>query len=180
METLGEDVERCHGELVECLNRGETDADGAISADYEYYARQLIRAIIAYIEGVTYSIKLWAILRCKQSGIEFSDHELYMAFEIDSELNDKGEVVERPARIRLANNVRYALRLHARARGVDDQLDPNADWWAALRNTIKVRDRLTHPRFPEDVEISGDEIVAALKAKAGFENALIPDRTNEA
>ena len=45
------------------------------------------------------------------SGIEVSDHERYLSVEIDSELNDKGEIIERPAKLRLANNVRFAFRL---------------------------------------------------------------------
>src|SRR6266850_1942165 len=173
IEKLGSDVERCHRELLECIDDGEVDSDGSVTADYEYHARQLIRTILAYVEGVTFSVKIWAVARCLDSGIEVSDHERHLAVEVDSELNDKGEVVERSARLRLASNVRFAFRLLERASGGRFHFDPSSDWWAALRSTIGVRDRLTHPRFPRDVDVSGAEVVAALKAKVGFERSLL-------
>ncbi len=107
-----------------------------------------------------------------ETGIEVSDHERYLVVEVDSDLNDKGEVVERPARLRLASNVRFAFRLLERATGGSFRIDPSSDWWSSLRRTIAVRDRLTHPRFPEDIDVSGEEIVTALKAKVGFEKTL--------
>lgn len=172
IEKLGEDVERCHTDLIQCIDEGDKNSDATVTADYEYHARQLIRAILAYVEGVTFSVKVWAVARCLETGVEVSDHERYLAVEVDSELNDKGEVVERPARLRLASNVRFAFRLLERATGGSFRFDPSSDWWSSLRRTIGVRDRLTHPRFPEDIDVSGEEIVTALKAKAGFEKAL--------
>jgi len=172
IEKLGEDVDLCHAALIQCIDDGDTHSDGKVTADYEYYARQLIRAILAYVEGVTFSVKVSAVAQCLDSGIEVSDHERYLAVEIDSELNDKGEAIERPARLRLASNVRFAFRLLERATGGSFQFDPSSDWWASLRSTMGVRDRLTHPRLPQDIDVSGEEIVTALKAKAGFDKAL--------
>jgi hypothetical protein len=180
IEKLGDDVDRCHNGLLQSIDSGKREADGTVTADYEYHARQLIRAILAYIEAVTFSVKLWAVSRCLDSGIEVSDHERYLAVEIDSELNDKGEALERPAKIRLASNVRFAFRLLARATHGEFQFDPSADWWADLRKTISIRDRLTHPRFPQDIDVSGEEIVSALRAKVGFERVLTGGKKSEA
>jgi hypothetical protein len=175
IEKLGSDVDRCHGELLQSIDNGDRNEDGTISADYEYHARQLIRAILAYIEGVTFSVKIWAVSKCLDSGIEVSDHERYAAVEVDTDLNNKGEVVERPAKLRLANNVRFAFRLLERAKGGTFKFDASADWWSDLQKTISVRDRLTHPRLPEDIDVSPEEIITALNAKVGFENALGED-----
>lgn len=173
IERLGDDVDHCHKELIQCIDNGERESNGSVTADYEYHTRQLIRAILAYIEAVTFSVKVSAVGQCLDSGIEVSDHERYLAVEVDSELNDKGEVIERSAKIQLASNVRFAFRLLERATHSSFRFDPSSDWWASLRKTISVRDRLTHPRFPQDIDVSGEEIVAALKAKAGFEKVLI-------
>lgn len=172
IEKLGDDVDRCHNELIQCIDSGKRESDGTVTADYEYHARQLIRSILAYVEAVTFSVKVSAVTQCLDSGIEVSDHERYLAVEVDSGLTDKGEVIERPAKIRLASNVRFAFRLLERATHGSFRFDPSSDWWASLRKTIAVRDRLTHPRFPQNIDVSGEEIVAALKAKAGFEKVL--------
>lgn len=180
IETLGEDVDRCHVMLLASLDQGEIDKDGSVTADYEYHARNLIRSILAYIEAVTFSVKVSSVEKCLDSEIEVSDHERYLSVEIDSELNDNGEIIERPAKLRLASNVRFAFRLLEKASGKPTKFDPKLEWWSCLKETIRVRDRLTHPRMPEDIDISGDEIIKALKAMEGFSNALLHKDDNQA
>ncbi len=181
IETLGDDVDRCHASIIEAIDSGDLDKEGNVSADYEYHARHLIRAILAYIEAVTFSVKVSCVTRCLDAGLDVSDHERYLAVEIDRELNEKGEIIERPARIRLASNVRFAFRLLEKASKKPSSFDPASEWWSCLRETIRVRDRLTHPRMPEDLNVSGAEIVSALKAKKGFTEVLLAeDATHEA
>jgi len=176
IETLGDDVKRCHAELIQVIDDGEVDSDGSVSADYEYHARQLIRSILAYIEGVIFSVKVKSVERCLAAGIKVSDHERYLAAEVDSDLNDKGEVVERSSKLRLTNNVRFAFRLLEKASRQSSRFDPSSEWWSCLRETVRVRDRLTHPRMPGDLDVSGDDIVKALKAKAGFDEVLLTSK----
>jgi hypothetical protein len=64
IEILGDEVERCHRELVAAIDAGKRTPDGMVEADYEYHARQLIRSIFAYIEAVTFSMKVWAADYC--------------------------------------------------------------------------------------------------------------------
>ncbi len=173
IEKLGVDVTRCHAYILEVIDNGEIDSEGNVSADYEYHARQLIRAILAYIEAVTFSVKASCVHQCLAEGMEVSDHERYLAVEIDSELNDKGEIIERPARIRLTNNIRFAFRLLEKASKQPSTFDPASEWWSCLQEIIRVRDRLMHPRFAEDIDVSGAEIVNALKAKKGFDEVLL-------
>jgi hypothetical protein len=173
IKALGDDVDRCHADLLRSIDAGQVDPDGSVTADYEYHARQLIRAILAYVEGVTFSVKVRAVAQCLESGIGVSDHERYLAAEIDADVDDKGNVVERPAKLRLASNIRFAFQLLERATQGAFKFDASSPWWAALRNTIKVRDRLTHPRLPQDIDVSGGEIVTALEARAGFESILL-------
>lgn len=173
IETLGDDVERCHEGLVQSIDDGKVDSDGCVEADYEFHARQLVRSIMAYIEGVTFSVKVSAAAKCLDRCIEISDHERYMAIEVDCDLNDKGRVIERPARIHLPGNIRFAFSLLERSERINPKFDPSEEWWSALRDTIRTRNRLTHPQLPGDLDVSGDEIVKALRAKQGFDDVLL-------
>jgi hypothetical protein len=178
IETLGDDIERCHRELIGSIDGGHVDPNGDdgghvdpngdIHADYEYHARQLIRAIFAFLEAVTFSIKIKAAEYCLNHNRDISDAERFFAADVEHVLTDRGEVVERPARIRLADNIRFAFALQEKALGLTETFDPSKEWWSCLKSSIRVRDRLTHPKLPEDVDISGTEIVAALKAYDGF------------
>ena len=175
IETLGDDIDRCHASLIDSIDEGDIDAEGSVSADYEHHARHLIRAVIAYIEAVTFSVKVYSIQKCMDSGIEVSDHERYLTVEVAGQLNEKGEIFERPAKIRLAQNVRFAFRLLEKANGQPTKFDPSEKWWSCFKETIRVRDRLTHPRMPADIDVSGAEIISAIEAKNGFSRILIPD-----
>jgi len=172
IETLEDDVRRCHDGLLQSIDDGKVDNEGCVDADYEFHARQLIRSILAYIEGVTFSVKVSAVAKCLDRGIEISDQERYMAVEVDCDLNDKGEIIERPAKIRLPGNIRFAFSLLERSERLDPEFDPSQEWWSALRDTIRIRNRLMHPQLPGDLDVSGDEIVRGLKAKQGFDDVL--------
>lgn len=173
IETLGDDVTRCHGELISAFDAGHVDGDGQMHADYEYHARQLIRVIFAFIEAVTFSAKVWAANHCIEHDRDITDGERYFSVDIEHMLTDKGEVIERSAHIRLADNIRFAFALQEKALGVPNLFAPSSEWWSCLKTSIKVRDRLTHPKFAEDVDVSGDEIVTALKAYEGFKKQLV-------
>lgn len=179
MEQLGDDCDRCHAMLVECIDRGEVADDGAVHADYEFYARQLIRAAFAYIEAVTFSVKARSAGRCMEQGIDITPQERYFATDTEYEINEKGEVVETVAKISLARNIRFALAINRKAHGMAEPFDASVEWWSCLRDAIRIRDRLTHPKMPGDLDVSGDDIVKVLRARAGFEAEILRAGTRE-
>jgi len=173
IETLGEDCERCHAELIAAIDAGERNADGTVSADYEYHARQLIRAIFAYIEAATFSVKAWSAGYCMDHDIDITPQERYFATDTEYELNEKGEVVEAVAKISLSRNVRFAIAMIRKAHSIKEPFNASVEWWSQLKKAIKVRDRFTHPKLPGDLDISGEDILNALGAMRGFENEVL-------
>ena len=123
IDTLGQDVTRCHEALVQSFDDGIVDAQGHVDADYEYHARQLIRAIFAFIEGVTFSVKVKAAEICLLNDVDITDAERYFSIDLDFLITNTGEVVERPAHIRLSDNVRFAFRLNEKALGISEYVD---------------------------------------------------------
>jgi hypothetical protein len=176
MEVLGEDVDRSHAQLVAAIGAGVVDEHGDVDADYEFNARQLVRAVFAYIEGVTFSVKASSVWRCMIEGIEITPQEGYFSVDREYELNDRGEVVEVAAKISLARNIRFAISLNRKAHRVGTPFDASVEWWACLKEAIRIRDRLTHPKLPGDLDISGSDIVKVLEARDGFENELLQHR----
>ena len=173
MEELGRDCQRCHAELMAAIDAGHVDSDGNVDADYEFHARQLIRAVFAYIEAVTFSVKAWSAWRCMEEGIDITPQERYFATDTEYEVDDRGEVVEAVAKISLARNIRFAVALNRRAHGVSEPFDASVEWWSCLKEAIRVRDRLTHPKMPQDLDVSGDDIVKVLKARDGFQAEVL-------
>jgi len=173
IEVLGQDCDRCHVELMAAIDGGKRDASGNIDADYEFKARQFVRAVFAYIEATTFSVKASSAWRCMENDIDITPQERYFATDTEHELNDRGEVVEAVARISLSRNIRFAFALNRKAHNIADPFDASIEWWGCLKDAIKIRDRLTHPKWPGDLDISGDEIIKVIKAKKGFEGELL-------
>ncbi len=173
MELLGQDCDRCHAELVASIDAGEVDADGNVDADHDFHARQLVRAVFAYIEATTFSVKAWSAWRCMEEDIEITPQERYFATDTEHELNDRGEIVEAVAKISLSRNIRFALALNRKAHKVPEPFDASVEWWSCMKEAIRIRDRLTHPKLPGDLDVSGDDIVKVLKAKNGFEAEVL-------
>jgi hypothetical protein len=179
IETLGEDCDRCRAELNKAFDDGEVCAGGA-EADYGYHARQLVRAVFAYIEAVTFSLKASSAGHCMKNDIEITPQERYFATDAEYELNARGEVVETEARISLARNIRFALFINRKAHAVSEPFDASVEWWSCMMKAIRLRDRLAHPKWPEDLDDTGDDIVSVLKAKAGFEKEVMRHREYDA
>jgi hypothetical protein len=168
IEILGDDYNRCHKGIIDIIDK---DANAIVESKFE--VRQLVRSAFAYIEAVTFSVKCKAAERCMDKNIPITISERYFAAEVRYDLTDKGEIIERPAQIRLTQNIRFAFNLLARANQIEPLFDPSSKWWSCLRKAIKVRDRLMHPRMPGDLDISTDELLAVMDAKDGFEKLLL-------
>ena len=176
MEQLGEDCERCHALLLECIDGGIVDTnDGGIYAEYEFFARQLVRAVFAFIEAVTFSVKASSAGKCMDLGVEITPQERYFATDTEYDLNDKGEIVETVAKISLAKNIRFAMNMNRKAQGLTQPFDASVEWWGCLKSAIRIRDRLTHPKMPGDLDVSGEDIVTVLRARDGFANEFLRD-----
>lgn len=173
IETHGEDIDRCYHGLDASFKRAKRNPDGTIEAKYEYHARQLIRAIFAFIEAVTYSVKLHAADRSMENGTELTDAERLFLLEVEYALKDNGEIYERTAHIRLVDNIRFAFALQEKSLGIKDKFNANVEWWACIKSSIKVRDRLMHPKWPNDIDVSPDEVITALKAFNGFKEQVM-------
>jgi len=136
IETLGDDIDRCHGEILKAIDAGSVDENGDVTADYAFHARQLVRAFFAYLEGVTFSVKISAADLCLENGIDISPQERFIAAEVDHIVGEKGEVIEQRAQIRLIANLRFAFALTEKARGITARFDPGVEWWSCLKKAI--------------------------------------------
>lgn len=73
-------------------------------------------------------------------------------------LGPKGEIVEQPARIELKTNIKFAFRLFERLHNLQSEFSTDDSWWSSLCLSIKVRDRITHPKDPIDIDILPSEV----------------------
>src|SRR5262249_24849713 len=80
------------------------------------------------------------------------------------QLNDKGEVNEQRLQIPLKTNIKFAFRAYARAHLLDYKLNVGDNRWNDFKNSLAVRDRLTHPKEAENLEVSDEELKCLQRA----------------
>lgn len=170
--TLSEDFQRCCLNVKKDVDEGEKQEDNSTIADHEFNARQLVRAGFAYIEGVSFSLKVAAIDDAIDNGVELTQAEIDFAFEISHQLNEHGYIVEGAAHIKLTKNIKFAFNLYSKAHKLNKPFDAGLKWWHDLKIAIKIRDRLMHPRIPQDLDISPKEVITVISAVRGFESLL--------
>jgi hypothetical protein len=175
MDRLGDDVSRCFDSIVDEIDNHYTDADGNTVEEWDFHARQLIRSVLAYIEAVTYSLKFSCLIRCEEEGIKINSDEKGFILEIKSILNNKGEITRSSSKINLASNIRFAFKLREKLPDNNLYLDVTSNWWKSLVETIKVRNRLMHPRLPQDIDLRPADILSAMDAYNGFNSAIMPN-----
>ena len=134
-------------------------------------ARTLIRSVFALLEGQTYRLKQWALARYRQTGQITDAGELTLLEEVAFDLNDKGKITRRNARIRTGANVRFAFEAIARAHGYRYEFDANELGWGAFNQALATRHRLTHPKSANDLHVEGDEVIVALAAVEWFQHS---------
>jgi len=134
-------------------------------------ARTLIRSAFALIEGQTYRLKQWALQRYRQTRQSADPGELALLEEVAFDLNEKGKVTRRSARIRTEANIRFAFEAIARAHGYPYEFKTEELGWGAFQQALKTRHRLTHPKSANDLHVEDDEVVVALAAVEWFHHS---------
>lgn len=127
-----------------------------------FWRRTGIRMIFAQVEGITYALKRVALSKGKGLGSGFTAAEWVLLEERGYSLGRGGKVVEDKLRLRTLPNLRFALDMFIKGFGLEMEIDYGVEGWAALDRAVKVRDRLTHPKSPGDLEVSDEELGDAL------------------
>jgi len=165
--TLATDFESLVKRMLASAKRGHVSPTDAS------HARNLIRTLFALVEGTVFVMKIEALFTAEEQGAELSFHETALVFEKRPDINDRGDIFVHSANITLERNIRFAFKICSRVFKCTNTLDTNSDWWHALQRSRRVRDRLMHPRFPDDLDMRPKEIIDAITAQRGFMKATL-------
>jgi hypothetical protein len=125
--------------------------------DDPFGRRQYLRAVTAHAEALTSMLKFLAL----SGRNSFTDAERALLTERTHFLNADGEVQESALFLSLDRNIRFAFRAYAGTGGVEFRLDVKTSGWRDFKTTLRVRNRLMHPRRLTDLAVSDRELDAA-------------------
>jgi len=134
-------------------------------------ARMLIRSMFATIEGIVYCMKQVACEANMATGPLTLD-ELLVCKEIAIGLKSSGEVDVSSMRLKFESNLKFAFAACAKALHQSFELDTNCRGWNRLVQSVKVRNRLAHPKRSSDLELTDDELGHAIEAYQWFDQQV--------
>ena len=135
---------------------GDLSSLGKIAEDTreQWAMRGFIRAVFALIEGVVFAMKQTALVQHTW----FTHAELAVLREETPQLNDKGQVTVAPMNLNLARNIRFAFEALSRSLKGQNALNVDGHRWATFQRSVKVRNRLMHPKTVMDLRVTYEEM----------------------
>jgi hypothetical protein len=148
--------------------------------DSQFWRRTIIRTTFALIEGNTFRMKQLVFTLNKTKLL--SNAEIALLNEEAYDLNEKGEAYVQTKYINITRNIKFAFQVFARAFGSNYSLKVDDNGWDCFRKSLKVRDRLTHPKKIGDLDVTEQEVNDILIAlqwyKLNFDQVLGMVETN--
>jgi hypothetical protein len=133
-----------------------------------FWGRTIVRSLFAGIEGLCYCNKQIALAAAALKNIDLTSAEVAMLREESYRLNDKGEVESIKSKLGTVPNLAFSLRMLARARGGSYQIDTTSAGWQAFKTSIRVRDRITHPKDASDLQVTKEEVGSTMNGASWF------------
>lgn len=149
------------------IAEGELEKDEFDENERQFRRRSYIRTVFALVEGVTFVMKQFALSVHEGGTIIFSPAELALLREEQYDL-EKGRPRTQQKHLRVADNLRFAFDVFARAFQTTYTLDVNIHQWSWFLDSVKLRNRIMHPKALKDLIISDEEMMQIQEVAAWY------------
>ena len=137
-----------------------------------YAQRALVRAFFAAVEGLSYQMR--QVTLASLAGTEFiTDQEVQLLREVRQSLDEKGFPKETPAFLPFPKSLLFSLSIYAKNHGAQFEVDRSQRGWQALRVTTKVRNSVTHPKTPESLSLTNEDLQGLMDASRWWQATLL-------
>jgi hypothetical protein len=124
----------------------------------QFASRVFIRSVFASIEGIVFRLKQAALEVAVDIEADLSKPEIALLAEETYELGEKGEPITKTSFLQLQKNLKFAFHIFARVFDIEYKLKVDDAGWASFLGAIKIRNRITHPKHVQDIEISVKDV----------------------
>lgn len=157
-------IEETH-RIREALTKDLDELIDPVNKDHQGARRAFIRGMFALFEAMTYRMKANALAF---GSAKLEPSEVLLLEEREFSLEDNGNLKQRSPKLRTLPNLRFTFAMLVKASEIDWAPSYDGPGWAAVKESILTRDRLTHPRTLADVTVSDGQMVSASKALMWF------------
>ena len=159
--------------LLPELVRDVSDCEKSLDEDKQYLRRSYVRSLFAMIEGTIHCVKeleFAELYAHKKTSIPTLVALKEKMFDID----EKGKIKENTKFVKSVNNLRFMVNTFDRLYGKKLDLGIGKSIWTSFKSAIKIRNRITHPKEPGDLNISDRELAIAKNVNEWF-NVIVKD-----
>ena len=140
-------------------------------ADTPTNRRGLVRTLIAAVAGLSWMYREHVMEVAETMGL-VADDERRALSETTYFVAEDGRISEQRRFISTTATVRLTARIAAHC-ALGDQPDFGVEGWANLKQAIRLRNRITHPKAETDLTVSADEIARAKSAFFWFSELVM-------
>jgi hypothetical protein len=172
LEGLMEVLKRLSDDTKICLvGVDASSTDGSDENAMSFWRRMYARAVINYLDGVTYRLMFHAYMaRFRPETMLTADEiqrlEKYYDFDEDQEAQttlSKSQMLE---------NIKFAFRTFARVHYSDYVLPTHEPEWVIIKEIARMRDTLLYAREANELEVYEENIETLLEGLKWFSNHL--------
>lgn len=154
------------------------DADLAAAVEYgrvdntPYAQRALVRTFFAAVEGLSYQMRQVTLASLAGTGL-VSEQETQLLREVRRYIDEKGREKETTAFLKFPESLLFSLSIYAKNHGATFEVNKSEAGWSALQHAAKVRNNVTHPKTPESLTLSNDDLQALMDASRWWQATLL-------
>lgn len=137
-----------------------------------YAQRALVRAQFALVEGLSYSLRQ-VTLSSLQGTELLTEAETALLREERHSINEKGRPKTTQQFLKFPDSLLFSIHCYLKNHGATFDPDTQHLGWAAMRRAIKVRDRVTHPKTAESLDLSDEDLRSFVDATAWWKMTML-------
>ncbi|WP_374406745.1 hypothetical protein [Pelagerythrobacter sp.] len=137
--------------------------------DSQASRRDLVRTSFAAIEGFVWIFREH-IVEAADSTYGLTEEESQVLAENSYQVNDQGRINAQPKFLPMLSQVRLIARIAARI-APEAEIDFSGSDWKSMREAVRVRNRITHPKTTADLELSKGDVDRSVSAFFWFGEA---------
>lgn len=153
-----------------------SDLDAALAhgrqANTSYAQRALVRAHFALVEALSYQLRQISIASLEGTNF-LTSVELALLKEERYSVDEKGRPKTTEQYLTFPQSLLFSIRCYVKNHGAEFQPDLSGSGWNAMRKATEIRNRVTHPKSAESLELSDDDLRNFVAAAAWWKATML-------
>jgi hypothetical protein len=141
-------------------NERKLDSDSA----NQNLRRNFVRSFGGFFEGTMFALKGTLVKSNEFFVLPLAPAEMALLAEESYSLNDDGEIITQPVFLKALRNLKFLLQIFPKANGFSFNPNYSDHKFGSLQKSIKVRNRLMHPKSTAEFNVADEEITAIKEA----------------